>query len=82
MKFRRQHAVGPFVLDFFCREANLVVEVDGAVHYSLDAREHDRLRAEHLERYGYRMLRFRNDEILNQLETVLAAILAAGKLGL
>jgi len=79
MKFRRQHAVGPFILDFYCPEARLAVEVDGEIHDSLDAQEHDSLRSEHLERYGYRVLRVRNVEVLTDLPGVLALIARAGE---
>jgi very-short-patch-repair endonuclease len=79
MKFRRQHAVGPFILDFYCPEARLVVEVDGEIHDSPDTQEHDALRSEHLERYGYRVLRVRNAEVISDLPGVLALIERAAK---
>ena len=79
MKFRRQHAVGPFILDFYCAEAHLVVEVDGTIHDSPDVKEHDALRSEHLERYGYRVLRVRNEDVIADLPGVLAMIEQVGK---
>jgi very-short-patch-repair endonuclease len=76
LKFRRQHAVGPFVLDFYCPASRLVVELDGGVH---DGQvEQDQARTEHLTGYGYRVLRFRNEEVLGDLEAVLGQIAAAG----
>ncbi len=70
--FRRQHPVGPFVLDFYCAACKLAVEVDGAVHD--EQREQDTCRTEHLAAYGYRLLRFRNEEVLTNLPSVLARI--------
>lgn len=75
LRFRSQHPVGPFVLDFYCPEHRLAVEVDGGVH---DARhEQDDDRTAHLESYGYRVLRFRNEEVLENLPSVLRVILDA-----
>src|SRR5262245_41713539 len=60
LRFRSQHAVGPFVLDFYCPAAHLVIEVDGAIHDQ--QADQDAARTEHLEAYGYRIIRFRNEE--------------------
>ena len=76
LKFRRQHAVGPFVLDFYRPTSRLVVELDGGVH---DGQvEPDQTRTEHLAGYGYRVMRFRNEEVLTDLDAVLERIAAAG----
>jgi very-short-patch-repair endonuclease len=72
LRFRRQHPVGPFVLDFFCPAAKLVIEVDGPIHEQ--QREQDQARTEHLEAYGYRVLRFTNQEVMTNLEAVVAQI--------
>ena len=72
LEFRRQHPVGPFALDFCCPVLRLAVEVDGAVH---DAKtDQDSARTELLEANGYQVLRFRNDEVLTSLPSVLARI--------
>ena len=73
LKFRRQHGAGPFVLDFFCAAHKLVIELDGAVHD--DQVEQDTYRTEHLVQYGYRVLRFRNEEVFDDLPGVLARIM-------
>jgi very-short-patch-repair endonuclease len=74
LKFRRQHPVGRFVLDFYCPAHKLVVEVDGGVH---DAQqERDAARTEMLETYGYRVLRFRNEEVMQDLPDVVRRIAA------
>jgi very-short-patch-repair endonuclease len=72
LRFRAQHPVGPFILDFYCAARKLVVEVDGPSHDSRS--EQDAIRTAHLEAYGYRVLRFSNAEVLNDLESVLARI--------
>lgn len=75
LKFRRQHPVGRFIVDFYCPACRLVVEIDGDIHDR--QRERDAVRTEDLAAYGYRLLRFRNEQVLNDLETVLTAIKAA-----
>jgi very-short-patch-repair endonuclease len=75
LRFRSQHPVGAFVLDFYCPSCKLVVEVDGVVHDQQV--EYDEARTEHLNGYGYRVIRFRNEEVLHELPSVLERILAA-----
>jgi very-short-patch-repair endonuclease len=71
-KFRRQQAVGPFVVDFYCASERLVVEVDGAVHEG--QREEDRRRQSVLETLGLRVLRLPADSVETDLPSALAAI--------
>lgn len=73
-KFRRQHPVGSYVLDFACPEHRLVIEADGGQHLHS---EHDALRTAWLERNGWRVVRFWNAEILRNTEAVAETILAA-----
>ncbi len=75
LKFRCQHPVGPFVLDFYCPTCKLLVEVDGPIHDTQT--EQDEARTRHLKAYGYRVLRFRNDEVLTDLGSVLERIAQA-----
>lgn len=77
LKFRRQHPVGNFILDFYCAEHKLVVEVDGGIHENQI--EYDAARTTELETYGYTIVRFTNEVVLHQLETVLAQILQAAE---
>jgi len=71
--FRRQHPVGGFIVDFFCAKAKLVVEVDGPIHQS--QRAYDAERTQLLESLkDYRVIRFTNDEVLNDIDSVLAKI--------
>ena len=74
-KFRRQVRIGPYIADFACADARLVVEVDGGQH--ADDAERDRLRTAAIEADGYRVIRFWNDDVLLRTEDVLAAILTA-----
>ncbi len=68
LKFRRQHAIGSYVADFFCNSARLVVEVDGMSHD--DRAEYDKRRSEFLQGFGLKVIRVTNDDILDDLEAV------------
>ena len=70
--FRRQHAIGPYIVDFCAPRAKLVIELDGSQH--LDQREYDAERSAYLETKGYRTIRFWNSMVLNELERVLQII--------
>jgi very-short-patch-repair endonuclease len=72
LRFRSQHPVGNFILDFYCPSCKLVVEVDGSIHD--DRQDYDLARTQSLEAYGYFVLRFTNNEVLGELDTVLAKI--------
>ncbi len=74
LKFRRQYALGSYILDFCCPSHRLVIEVDGSVHDEPEQRARDEARSELLAAFGYRVLRFRNDEVLGEHETVLNRI--------
>ena len=75
LKFRRQHPVGPFVLDFCCPERRLAIELDGAVHAA--QRENAAERETLLATAGYRLVRFPNEAVRDNLPAVLAAIRTA-----
>lgn len=72
VKFRRQHPLDRFIVDFFCDEARLIIEVDGAIHQYTP--EEDALRQEFLESLGFRVLRFNNEDVLNRAAEVLETI--------
>jgi len=74
-KFRRQHPFPPYILDFYCAEKKLVVELDGGHH--LEQEVYDKQRTEFLELHGLKVLRFWNDEIFNKQSDVLEKILKA-----
>jgi very-short-patch-repair endonuclease len=69
-KFRRQHSIENFIVDFYCAAEKLVIEVDGSVHNTLEAIANDKLRDETLRSLGYTVLRFKNDEVLENISAV------------
>ena len=71
-KFRRQHAIGPFIADFCAVERGLVIELDGGQHAT--QAQVDQRRSAYLERSGYRVLRFWDNEVLMNMEAVLERI--------
>ena len=76
-KFRRQHSIDRFIVDFYCSEAHLIIEVDGSIHeYTQDE---DKLRQEFLESLGHQVIRFSNEEVLNSIDKVLEKIKTALK---
>ncbi len=79
LKFRRQHPIGPYIVDFFCAERKLIVEVDGEQHALGDQPERDRVRTEWLEARGYTVIRFWTNEVMQELDGVCEAILAASR---
>ena len=74
LKFRRQHAIGRFVVDFCCHERRLIVEVDGGIHLEPVQRQQDRERQFELEEKGLSFLRFTNEEVTISLDSVVARI--------
>ena len=74
-KFRRQRPVGSYIVDFVCYEPKLVIEIDGGQHGGRAQSEDDRDRARSLNANGFKVIRFWNDEVLQNLDGVLEAIL-------
>jgi len=73
-KFRRQHSIGPFIVDFFCPEERLAIELDGDYHHEPDQKEYDRRRTEFLERQGIKVLRFESGLALTDQQCILDEI--------
>jgi very-short-patch-repair endonuclease len=73
-KFRRQHSIEGFVMDFVCIDHRIIIEVDGSVHDEPDQQAHDQARQVYLERLGFQMLRFTNDQVFLSIESVLNTI--------
>ena len=71
-RFRRQHPIGNYIVDFFCFEKGLVIEIDGGQH--LEQADYDRERTNWLESQGYRVLRFWNNEVQDEVEAVVQEI--------
>ena len=76
LKFRRQHPMGRYIADFYCREPRLVIELEGGVHDEKDQKEYDRIRQEIIEARGLRVLRIKNEEVVRNVEEVLQKILS------
>jgi very-short-patch-repair endonuclease len=77
LRFRRQHFIDRFIVDFYCQSARLVIEVDGPVHDQQT--EYDATRTEFLESLGLRVMRFSNDDVLTRMQSVLEAIIGAAQ---
>ncbi|MBI2427557.1 MAG: DUF559 domain-containing protein [Ignavibacteriales bacterium] len=75
-KFRRQHGIDPYIVDFYCPESSLAVELDGGVHFTDEARAYDVEREKFLLNHNIVTLRFRNEEVFNDIDSVLQTILA------
>jgi len=73
--FRRQHAVGNYIPDFCSPKAKLIIELDGSQH--LEQEEYDEERTKYLESLGYKVIRFWNNDVMNNLDSVILAIIYA-----
>ena len=71
-KFRRQHIIGPFIVDYYCPVMRLIIEIDGEIHQQ--QQDYDAIRDEYLRMMGYKILRFENARVLNNLIDVLQEI--------
>lgn len=74
VKFRRQHNVSGYILDFYCKEKKLIIELDGGVHKTKEAKEYDKVRDKFFTGLGYKVLRFWNREIDTNIRKVLISI--------
>ena len=73
-KFRRQHPIGNYILDFYCSEANLAIGIDGGQHTERENIERDNKRTAYLNQKGIRVTRFWNNDVLEHLDEVLIEI--------
>ncbi len=74
-KFRRQHPISSFVVDFYCAEKKLAVEIDGSIHNEREIKYYDKDRSEELNKFGITVVRFDNEELLDNMHKVLDKIL-------
>jgi len=77
LKFRRQHPINSFIADFYCHEANIVIEIDGGVHDDPEQKQKDNARQQIISDFGVKVLRFKNEEIFYDIESVVRRIKAA-----
>lgn len=75
-KFRRQHSIGSFIVDFYCPEKRMAIELDGDVHEVDKQAAYDRIRQRKIESLGIKVLRFTNEDVIQNVEDVLKAIVA------
>ncbi len=75
IKFRRQHGIGHYIVDFYCPQCKLVVELDGDSHYLEDAQEYDAVRDAYIQGLGIRVLRFSNRDVMQNLKGVLQSVI-------
>ena len=73
-KFRRQHPIDRFIIDFYCAQVKLCIEIDGASHLAPEQIEYDVARTEYLEALGYKVIRFTNDDVRYNINAVVDAI--------
>ena len=73
-RFRRQYPIGKYIVDFVCREKNLIIEIDGGQHNKVQTVIYDKERSEYLETKGFKVIRFWNTDIDRNLEAVLDKI--------
>jgi len=74
-KFRKQHPISMFIVDFYCHELKLVIEVDGDIHNDKESREYDLGRSAELNKFGLKVIRFTNDEVIYNIDSVITRIL-------
>jgi very-short-patch-repair endonuclease len=70
LKFKRQHSIGNYIVDFYCASEMLIIELDGSIHNSKEQKEKDQLRDENLREINFKILRFKNQEILTAIDHV------------
>lgn len=73
-KFRKQHPIGDYIADFICIEKKLVIEVDGGYHNSMEQQQNDEIRTADINKMGYSVIRFSNEEVECQLPIVIIKI--------
>ena len=74
VEFRRQYVIGDYIADFVCLDEGLIIEVDGAYHAERNQHDDDMVRTANLEQIGFKIIRFRNEEVLMNVEKVLESI--------
>ena len=70
VRFRRQKVIGAYIVDFYCADARLIIELDGSQHYEDLNRKNDAVRTEYLEQQGFSVIRIPNNEVMNNFSGV------------
>ena len=79
LRFRRQYVIGNYIVDFYCHQAKLVVELDGSQHYTPEKMEYDQKRTAYLESLGLKVIRFSNLDIMQNFRSVCEVIFQTAK---
>ena len=74
LKFRRQHALGRYIPDFYCHKLKLIIELDGNIHEVEEVKSKDDVREDELRKAGYDIVRFKNQEVFQDIDKVLQII--------
>ncbi len=74
VRFRRQHVIGDYIVDFISLKQRLIIEIDGGYHNDIVQQQEDRIRQNWLESMGYKVIRFTNEEVFYHIETVISTI--------
>ncbi len=75
LKFRRQHGIGPFIVDFYATQYKLAIELDGRVHNNIMRQAYDQKREDYLKSYGIKVIRFTNDQVKYNVDEVIRKIM-------
>ncbi|HEU5290587.1 MAG TPA: endonuclease domain-containing protein [Cyclobacteriaceae bacterium] len=73
-RFKAQHPISEFIVDFYCHKAKLIIEIDGGYHNKSEQREYDLNRSNILNEFGLRIIRFKNEDVLNRIDFVIEEI--------
>lgn len=79
LKFFRQYSVGSYILDFYCPEIRLAIEIDGSQHLLPNHANHDQIRTKYLNKQNIKLIRFWNNEVMNNIEGVYTKIIEVTK---
>ncbi len=74
LQFYRQKIIGNYIVDFYCSESKLVIEVDGGQHYSTEGKNKDQIRDDYMEKVGINVLRFSDRDVLKRIDAVMEKI--------
>ena len=74
MRFKAQHPISQFIVDFYCHKVKLVVEIDGEIHNTKENKEYDSNRTFELNKFGLKVLRYTNEQVIYQIEDVIESL--------
>lgn len=74
LRFKAQHPISQFIVDFYCHQLRLVIEIDGEIHENNEAKEYDSNRTIELEKFGLKVIRFKNEDVIDNIDSVISEI--------